>query len=98
MLAVAAVVAIPLCLSALLFAEQVMHWKWFSWHSWFVFFGGYLIDHNPHQPNAIGMAVAEYLFWFSTVLIFMGIHAAARLVANKSAASEDEAKTTPSAN
>lgn len=83
MLAVAAVVAIPLCLLSLVFAEDIMHWKWFEWHSWPAFLVGYLINHNAHQPNAVGQFIGEYLFWFFAVLILMGTIAAGRFVVNR---------------
>ena len=48
-----------------------MRWKWFEFHNWVIFLGGYLLNHNAHQPSAIGMVAAEYLFWFVIVWLVL---------------------------
>lgn len=55
-----------------------MRWKWFEPHNWVIFLGGYLANQNAHQPSALGMIVAEYVFWFGFVLLVLILPRAVR--------------------
>lgn len=58
--------------------------------SYFLFYGGYLVNHNPHQPSVVGQAAGAYVFCLLVSSMILGARPVYRLVTRRLRGSQQQ--------
>ena len=58
--------------------------------SYFLFVGGYLVNHNPHQPSLAGQLAGAYVFCLLVSSMILGARPVYRLVTRRLRGSQQQ--------